>query len=122
MTFDLMKYRLLTDLRSLELPIDEVEIFVRPFSKTYYGRYYPTCSDRPPKIYVYPFESDGSVMSYETVLNVVIHEMCHHLQYRKGYNRKFGVMHDAQFWKFYNFYVERAKRLNLYEDREEVAI
>ena len=122
MTFDLMKYRLLTDLRSLELPIDEVEIFVRPFSKTYYGRYYPTCSDRLPKIYVYPFESDGSVMPYETVLNIVIHEMCHHLQYRQGYNRKFGVMHNTQFWKSYNFYIEHAKRLNLYEDREEVAI
>ena len=32
-------HKLLTDLKTLNLPIDEVDIVLRPYSKTYYGRY-----------------------------------------------------------------------------------
>lgn len=40
--------------------------------------------------------------------------MCHHLQYTSGsFVRNKGVMHNANFWKLYNHYIDRAERLNL---------
>ena len=33
-----LQHRLITDLLNIGIPVDEVEIFLRPFSKTYYGR------------------------------------------------------------------------------------
>ena len=110
-----LQCRLLSDLRSLKLPVDEVEVFFRPYSKTYYGRYYPaqTSEDRP-RLFVYPFENRrGDLMSYDTVLNTAIHELCHHIQYASGHVRVKGVMHDEQFWQLYNRYVSRAKDLKL---------
>ena len=49
--------RLLSDLAHLRLPLDEVEVVIRPFSKTYYGRYFPVHDEKEvkPKIYIYPY-------------------------------------------------------------------
>lgn len=111
MTLDELRHRLLTDLQSLSLPVDEVEIYIRPFSKTYYGRYFPTYDERsiPPKIYLYPYEENGEFMSYSKILETVIHEFCHHIQYANGHTRVKGVMHDTQFWQLYNHYVAKAQ-------------
>lgn len=113
MSLDELRHRLLTDLRSLSLPVDEVEIFIRPYSKTYYGRYFPTYNgdEVPPKIYIYPFEENGEFMPYNKILETVVHEFCHHIQYSQGHERVKGVMHDTQFWQLYNYYMSRAKKL-----------
>ena len=112
-----LKTRLLSDLSHLNLPVDEVDLFIRPFSKTFYGRYFPVYNDEKvrPKIYIYPFEnSDGDLMSYNQILDTTIHEFCHHIQYTNScFVRNKGVMHDTQFWKLYNHYVERAKRYQM---------
>lgn len=112
-----LRTRLLSDLSQLNLPIDEVDLFIRPFSKTYYGRYFPVYNDDQlkPKIYVYPYEnSGGDLMSYEKILDTSIHELCHHIQYTNdSFVRIKGVMHDSQFWKLYNHYMERAKKYQL---------
>ena len=96
--------RLLSDLSLLKLPTNEVDIYIRPFSKTYYGRYFPVYNDEEtkPKIYLYP------------LLQTVIHEFCHHLQYTSGsFVRNRGVMHNAEFWKLYNHYINRAKQYSM---------
>lgn len=112
-----LRAKLLSDLLRLNLPIDEVDIYLRPFSKTYYGRYFPVYNDTEtkPKIYIYPYEnSKGDLMSYDSILCTAIHEMCHHKQYTSGsFVRNKGVMHNPQFWKLYNFYVNRAVNYNL---------
>ena len=112
-----LKVRLLSDLSLLNLPIYEVDIFIRPFSSTYYGRYFPVYNDKEqkPKIYVYPYENEsGDLMSYDKVLDTAIHELCHHIQYTNGcFVRVKGVMHDTQFWKLYNHYVDRAKKYQM---------
>lgn len=108
-----LKYRLLCDLSVLNLPVDEVDVFLRPYSKTYYGRYFPVYDDKKdtPKIYIYPYEDDINFMDYDTILETAIHEFCHHIQYTSGsFVRKKGVMHDTQFWKLYNHYMNRAKK------------
>lgn len=109
--------RLLFDLSQLRLPVDEVDLFLRPFSKTYYGRYFPVYDEKRvrPKIYVYPYENtQGEFMKYDTILETAIHEFCHHVQYTSGsFVRTKGVMHDTQFWKLYNHYIERAIKYEL---------
>lgn len=107
--------RLLSDLSQLKLPTYEVDLYIRPFSKTYYGRYFPVYNDKEtkPKIYLYPYEdsNNDTFMEYDSLLQTVIHEFCHHLQYTSGsFVRNRGVMHNAEFWKLYNHYTNRAKQ------------
>lgn len=112
-----LKTRLLSDLSQLNLPVYEVDLFIRPFSKTFYGRYFPVYNDNvaKPKIYIYPYENENEdLMSYEMILETSIHELCHHIQYTSGsFVRNKGVMHDTQFWRLYNHYKERAKKYGL---------
>lgn len=110
--------RLLSDLSQLKLPTYEVDLYIRPFSKTYYGRYFPVYNDKEtkPKIYLYPYENsdNNTLMEYDSLLQTVIHEFCHHLQYTSGsFVRNRGVMHNAEFWKLYNHYINRAKQYSM---------
>lgn len=112
-----LKTRLLSDLSQLNLPVYEVDLFIRPFSKTFYGRYFPVYNDNVarPKIYVYPYENEEKdLMNYDLILETSIHELCHHIQYTSGsFVRNKGVMHDTQFWRLYNHYVDRARKYGL---------
>lgn len=122
-----LKTRLLSDLSHINLPVDEVDLFIRPFSKTFYGRYFPVYDEKQikPKIHIYPYENkDNDLMNYDTILETTIHEFCHHIQYTSGsFVRSKGVMHDTQFWKLFNHYVERAKKHQLLggESHEETS-
>lgn len=109
--------RLMTDLEKLNLPIDEVEIELRPFSVTYYGRYFPNKH----KIYVYPYRNeDGEFMRYADILCTAVHEMVHHIQHQDpNYKRRRGVMHNPQFWMLYNHFLLRAIEFSIVK-REEV--
>lgn len=112
-----LKTRLLSDLSQINLPVDEVDIFIRPFSKTLYGRYFPVYNENlvRPKIYVYPYENThGDLMSYSKILDTAIHEFCHHIQYTNDFFvRNKGVMHNPNFWKLYNHYINRARKYGL---------
>lgn len=101
--------KLKRDLEDLGLPYKEVVLVIRPFSKTYYGRYYP--SDTKPKIYLYPYANKcGALDNYDLILSTVIHELVHHIQYTDpNFDRIKGVMHDAKFWEIYNYYIGKAK-------------
>lgn len=110
MTLLELQHRLLFYVKLLKLPLDEVDLFLRPYSKTYYGRYFPVTDSSlsvKPKIYIYPFEENGTIMSFDKVFSTVVHEFCHHIQYVSGYKRIKGVMHDSQFWQLYNYYIEK---------------
>lgn len=110
-----LQHRLFYDLRSLNLPIDEVDIYFRPYSKTYYGRYFPVYdSEDRPKMYLYPLENrGGDYLCYDKILETAVHEMIHHIQYSNGHVRYKGEMHDTEFWKLYNFYMSRAREKGL---------
>lgn len=109
-------HKLLTDLKTLNLPIDEVDIVLRPYSKTYYGRYFPNKQNNiKPRIFIYPYANEyGDLLHYFNILDTAIHEFIHHLQYTDpNFKRKKGVMHDTQFWKLYNHYTNRAEKYNI---------
>ena len=118
MNVEELKTRLLSELAQINLPIDEVDLYMRPFSKTLYGRYFPVHNDKgiiKPRIFIYPFKNKrGEFLNYDEIFETSIHEFCHHIQYSSGsFERKRGVMHDTQFWKLYNHYLDRAKKYQL---------
>ena len=49
MSTEELRTRLLSDLSQLNLPIYEVDLFIRPFSKTLYGRYFPVYNEKETK-------------------------------------------------------------------------
>lgn len=110
-------HRLLLDLNILGLPIEEVKIIIRPFSKTYYGRYFPKCNKRKePKIFLYPYENtEGKFLNYDKILETAIHEFVHHIQHSNpNFKRIKGVMHNSQFWNLYNHYIKQAEIMKLW--------
>ena len=108
---EVLKDRLLKDLYKLDLPVGEVNVELRPYSKTYYGNYFPDDA----RVWLYPYsDEEGRYLSYNKILETGIHEMCHHIQHNdSNYNRKNGVMHDIDFWGLYNFYIAKAKNLGV---------
>ncbi len=111
--------RLLSDMSSLGLPVCEVDVIFRPYSKTYYGRYYPSVNEATKaKIAIYPYEIPGEFMEYNHIVKTGVHEFTHHLQYTSGfYVRRKGIMHNQQFWELYNYYIDRAYRFGILEKR-----
>lgn len=124
MTEEELYNRLHCDLQLLRLPVDEVSLSFRPFSKTYYGRYFPVHDrvDILPRIFIYPYEdTKGNFMPYDMILRYTVHEFCHHIQYvDKNFERLKGVMHDTKFWQLYNHYVSRAVDMEIIEDEEKI--
>lgn len=112
MTLSELLHRLLSDLRALKLPVDDVDVFFRPYSKSYYGRYYPATKKLRARMFIYPLANTrGDLLDYDTVLTTAIHEFCHHIQYSSGFTRVKGVMHNEQFWQLYNRYTSKAQEL-----------
>lgn len=125
MSVEDLRHKLLSDLWELNLPLDEVDVFFRPYSKTYYGRYFPARDEAQtrPKIYIYPLETRcGKLLPYETILSTAVHELCHHIQYAGGHVRVKGVMHDSHFWKLYKHYMKRAAKRNLVSAEVECCV
>lgn len=110
MTHSELKNRLSRDLAAIGLDPSSVEISIRPYSKSYWGRYFPHAKPNP-KVYLYPYsDRRGGTYPYDKILLVAVHEMCHDLQYRDGsFVRVRGVAHDADFWDKYNLYRKRAE-------------
>lgn len=118
-----LQHRLFTDLQKLKLPVDEFDIVIRPYSKTFYGRYFPEYNGKIAEVRVYPykFKKPKVMFNYSTVLYHTIHEVCHHLQYTNpNYTRKKGVMHDPQFYNLLNRYVNRAVDMRLLVIKEVI--
>lgn len=109
--------RLTADLMKLKIPIEEVDLYIRPYSKTYYGRYFPSEDEnvKKPRVFIYPYENKcGKLYKYELILVNLIHEMAHHIQYTSSsFTRLKGVMHDPNFWKLNNRYLRRAVDFNM---------
>lgn len=115
---DILLNSLICHASEIGLPINEVSVFIRPYSKTFLGRYFPVPkgSTEKAKIYIYPFETLDSLMDYSDIFETFVHEMCHHIQYKDSdFMRLKGVMHNQDFWLLYNFYMKKAKNFNLME-------
>ncbi len=115
---------LISDLRLLELPVEEFDLVIRPYSKTYWGRYFYAYNGKKAQVRVYPYRTKGNkvMFPYQTILYHTIHEVCHHIQFTlPGFVRKKGVMHDPEFYRILDEKISKAEELNLL-DRKRVMI
>lgn len=112
--------RLVNDLVSLKLPVEEINLVLRPYSSTYYGRYFPSSN----KVFIYPYKNEkGEFLDYSDILCTTIHEMVHHIQHQDPtFVRRKGVMHNPQFWCLYNHFVSRAVKLGIISRKEVIVV
>ena len=106
---ELLYQRLLEDLRKVGVS-SSFTLELRPYSKTYFGRYDPNTN----KITLYIFEDKdcSHYVKYEDLLLTLIHEAVHCIQWdNKSFVRRKGVMHDAEFHRLFNEYKIKAKSL-----------
>ena len=109
-----LHYRLLRDLRKIGINVS-FELELRPYSKTYYGRYNP--NSNKVTLYVYEDKSRTKLLKYEVLYMTLIHEAIHCLQWNdKSFVRRKGVMHDPEFYRLFNSYSDKAKSLMLLQE------
>lgn len=97
---------------------NEVIIVLRPYSKTYFGRFVPKSN----KIFIYVYKDiDMSCRySYTKLLCTAIHEAVHAKQHNDvSFVRVLGIMHNEEFFRLYKYYINKAKSLGIL--KEEVA-
>ena len=106
-----------TQLRSdlLEIGLDvDFTLSLRPYSKSYFGRYDIASSTIILYIQKTP---EGEMYSYEDLLLTTIHEAIHCKQWHNpDYKRMRGVMHDTEFKRLYAMYSNRAKARILFKE------
>lgn len=102
-------HKLLSDVRKCGIT-EEFVLELKPYSKTYYGRYDP--NKNKVTVYVYSDKECTTLMDYQELLFTVIHEAVHCIQWHdKSFVRIRGVMHDAEFYRLYSHYEGKAKSL-----------
>lgn len=97
---------------------DGFELVLKPYSKSYYGRYDPNTN----RVIVYVYEDSSRIhpFPYKELLLTAVHECCHYIQWNTdGFVRVRGVMHDIEFLKLYNYYSDMASALCLIREVSE---
>ena len=107
-------HRLLSDLRKIGVDVS-FDLELKPYSKTYYGRYDP--NSNKVTIYVYEDKECSKLINYDRIFLTLIHEVIHCMQWQdKSFIRRRGVMHDAEFYRLLNMYSDKAKSLSLLQE------
>ena len=108
-----LEIRLRNDLSKIGLNA-EFTLSIRPYSKSYYGRY----DIRTNTIILYVQKTPkGEMYSYEELLLTTIHEAIHCLQWNDPlFKRVKGVMHDVEFKRLYSVFENRAKARILFKE------
>lgn len=106
-----LAYRLFKDLEDMGIDI-QFTLQLKEYSKCYYGRYNP--KTRAVTLYVYKDKEKREMFSYEHLLETLLHEVVHDIQWNNGeYVRRKGVMHDPEFYQIFNLYKDRMKAILL---------
>lgn len=104
--------RLMQDFNTLDAENKDVELILRPYSKTMYG-YYDSNKHRI-VLYVYSDNRRRQLMPYCEIWSSFLHELAHHLQYTTtDYVRVKGVMHNSDFYKILYSLENKSKTLKL---------
>lgn len=108
-----LEMRLRNDLSKIGLDV-EFTLSLRPYSKSYFGRYDINSST----IIVYVQKTpNGDMYSYEEILLTTIHEAIHCKQWHDPkFKRVKGVMHDIEFKRLYALYSNRARARVLFKE------
>lgn len=104
--------KLLSDLKLLGFDIAGFKLNLRPYSKSYYGRYH--IQNKTILLYIYSNKNKEHMIPYSQLFKTLIHEMVHHVQWSNPkYVRIKGVMHNDEFYKLYNQYIVRYNKLKI---------
>ena len=104
-------HKLIGDLKRVGITPD-FTLELKPYSKTYYGRYDPNTNKVT--VYIYEDPECRRLTNYRDLLLTLIHEAVHSIQWHdKNFVRRKGVMHDADFHRLNNMYSDKAKSLLL---------
>lgn len=102
-------HRLKHDLRNIGIK-EDFELELKPYSKTFYGRYDPNRNTII--LYVYEDSSCTRFIPYKELFLTLVHESIHCIQWHdKSFVRVKGVMHNEEFHRLYNYYKLRAESL-----------
>lgn len=106
--------RLISDLQSLGIPFD-FKLDLRPYSKTYFGRYNP--NNNKMTLYIYEDKQCTKLYSYDKLLDTLIHEFTHYVQHKDPkFKRLKGVMHDSNFVKMFNSFKDKVYSAKLWRE------
>lgn len=107
-----LKNHLMSDLKLTGIPTD-FELVLKDYSSTCYGKYLK--SKKLIIIYVYMDKECTTLFPYEEILDTLVHEAVHHFQhyYEEDFVRYKGVMHNPNFYKYYNKYVDKLKQYGI---------
>lgn len=104
--------KLLTDLKLLGFDTTGFELKLRPYSKSYYGRYH--IQKKIIIVYIYSDKNMVHMIPYSQLFKTLIHEAIHHVQWSNSeYVRVKGVMHNEEFYKLYNQYEVKYNKLKI---------
>ena len=108
MTLEQLRTLLLNDIKAVGGDVTGFELVLRPYSKTYYGRYIP--SRKRVIVYVYQDSDLSELYPYEDLFATTLHEFTHHVQWSDpNFVRIKGVMHNAEFYRIYNTFMQKHK-------------
>ena len=98
---DALLNKIISDLKLMGLNL-RLPIILRPYSKTMWG-YYDADKDWI-VLYAYSNKSRTRFVHYNILFRTILHEYVHVLQRKSSVWKRYnGVMHDAEFWKIYNY-------------------
>ena len=110
--------RLISDLHLLGTNLN-FNLELKPYSKTYYGRYNP--NKNKIILYIYQDSKCTKLYPYEKLLETAVHEYTHYVQYSDPqFERLKGVMHDSKFVILYRYYLDRIHSINLWKELRKV--
>jgi hypothetical protein len=103
-------YRKLVDISD----VDDFILELKPIhSKSYWGRYFPARK----LIRLYALDEDGEQYDDSILIKEGLHELTHHIQYTHipFWERKYGTMHDEDFWEIFRGMLNKAFNKTLME-------
>lgn len=109
MSVDELRTKLLNDLRALNINTDGMTLVVKPYSKSYNGRYFP--KDNRIFLYAYRDPNRTCMYPYSRLMKTLLHEVVHFIQWNDPeYVRVKGIMHNEEFYRIYNSLERQYKR------------
>ena len=110
------KDRIIKDLKSLNIDTEGFKLVLKPFSKSYYGRY--KVSTKTIWVYIYADKQCTKLYPYDRLFETVLHECVHHIQWSDPhYIRVKGVMHNPEFYLIYNRLIRKYRIYKIIKHR-----
>ena len=104
--------RLLSDINLLGIKLN-FELELKPYSKTYFGRFNPNTNKIT--LYIYEDSKCTKLYPYLELLDTLIHEFTHWVQYSDPkFKRYKGVMHDSKFMVLFKYFKDRLHSILLW--------